>query len=98
MAERDRVETADRADEADPHEVAHEDPHGHSIAAWVCVGTVMLGSLVMSVAVVAALVWMFVVGAVVVLVGMVLGKVLHGMGFGEPAQEAPPHPSKPGVR
>lgn len=106
MAERDRVETAersDRGDRAEGGEQAEQDAdahgsHGHSIAAWVCVGTVLLGCLVMSVAVVAALIWLFVVGAVVVGVGMVLGKVLHGMGFGEPAQGPPPHPSKEGVR
>jgi hypothetical protein len=98
MAERDTADRRDSTrvgrDSTEPSD-AHD---GHSIAAWVCVGTVMLGALVMSVAVVAALVWVFVVGAVVVGVGMVLGKVLHGMGFGEPALQAPPHPSKQGVR
>jgi hypothetical protein len=60
------------------------DPHGHgsSTAAWVAVCIIMLGALVMSIAVVAAMVWLFVVGAVVALVGAVSGKVLSGMGFG----------------
>lgn len=97
MADRDRAERAARADQATADQ--HDDGgDGHSIAAWVTVGTVMLGAFVMSVAVVAGLVWLFVVGGVVVLVGMVLGKVLHGMGFGETAPQPPPHGSKQGIR
>lgn len=60
------------------------DPYGHgsSPAAWVAVCVIMFGALVMSIAVLAALVWLFVVGAVVAAVGAVSGKVLAGMGFG----------------
>lgn len=67
----------------------HTGGHGHSVAAWAAVGTVMVGSLVLALAVVLALVWLFVVGAVVIVVGAVLGKVLYGMGFGERAHEHP---------
>lgn len=56
--------------------------HGHSTAAWTAVGVILLGCAVMAVSVVLALVWLFVVGAVVVVVGAVLGKVLSAMGFG----------------
>jgi hypothetical protein len=58
--------------------------HGHSVAAWTAVTVVMLGSLVMSVAVAIGwdALWLFIVGAVVVLIGPVLGKVLGAMGFG----------------
>ena len=84
----------------DRHEAAqaHSGGHGHSMASWVAVGVVMLGCLVMSIAVVAALVWLFVVGAVVVVVGMVLGKVLHGMGFGEKGSQQSPTTTNQGVR
>lgn len=60
----------------------HHEDHGHSIAAWTAVGVILLGSLVMAFAVVLGVVWLFVVGAVVVVVGAVLGKVLSAMGFG----------------
>ncbi len=58
------------------------DSHGQSIASWTAVGIVMFAALVTSIAVVAAQVWLFVVGAVLVVVGAVAGKVLSAMGFG----------------
>ena len=60
----------------------HHEDHGHSTAAWAAVGVILLGSLVMGIAVVVAFVWLFFVGALVVVVGVVLGKVLSAMGFG----------------
>ena len=69
-----------------PAEEAHHDPygHGHSVAAWTAVTVVMIGSLVMSVAVVLGFdyLWLFIVGAVVAVLGAVLGKVLGALGFG----------------
>ena len=58
--------------------------HGHSVAAWTAVSVVMLGSLLMCVAVAIGwgATWLFVVGAVVVVIGPLLGKVLGAMGFG----------------
>lgn len=58
--------------------------HGHSVAAWTAVCVVMLGSLLMSIAVGIGFqaTWLFIVGAVVVAVGAILGKVLGAMGFG----------------
>jgi hypothetical protein len=61
---------------------AEHDSHGQSTASWTAVGTILLGALVMSVAVALALVWLFVVGAVIVVAGAVAGKVLSAMGFG----------------
>jgi hypothetical protein len=65
---------------------AHVEPdhasHGSSPAAWTAVGLVMLGSLIMSIAVVVTTVWLFVVGAVVAVGGAVAGKMLSAMGFG----------------
>lgn len=60
----------------------HDGGHGHSVAAWTSVSVILVGCLVMAVAVVLAAVWLFVVGAVVTVVGAVLGKVLNAMGFG----------------
>lgn len=76
----------------------HSDSHGHSTAAWVAVGTIMLGSFVACLAVVLAQVWLFVVGVVIIVVGAVLGKVMHGMGFGENAHDLPPDARQQGVR
>lgn len=99
----DRTRSGDadgtRADDRrEAREVEHADNHGHSTAAWVTVGTIMLGSFVACLAVVLAQVWLFVVGVVVIVVGAVLGKVLHGMGFGENAHELPPDARQQGVR
>jgi len=58
--------------------------HGHSVAAWTAVTVVMLGCLLSAVAVGIGwqASWLFIVGVVVVVLGMVLGKVLGAMGFG----------------
>lgn len=56
--------------------------HGHSTAAWTAVLIILVGALLMSVAVVIAEVWLFVVGGVVCALGALSGKVLSGMGFG----------------
>jgi hypothetical protein len=61
---------------------AQHEAHGQSAASWTAVSLIMLGSLIMAIAVVITTVWLFVVGAVVVLAGAVAGKVLSAMGFG----------------
>lgn len=58
------------------------DSHGHSRAAWVAVGVILVASLVMSIAVVIASVTLFVAGAFLVVIGVVAGKVLSRAGFG----------------
>lgn len=68
------------------HEI-HED-HGHSVAAWTAVGVLLVGTAVMSWAVVATSVPLFVVGAVICVIGVVLGKVLGMAGYG--AKDVPP--------
>lgn len=60
----------------------HHEDHGNSVAAWTGVLIIMLGSLVMSVAVAVTTLWVFVVGAVVAVVGAVAWKVLSSMGYG----------------
>ncbi|HET7398408.1 MAG TPA: HGxxPAAW family protein [Intrasporangium sp.] len=59
----------------------HED-HGHSFAAWVAVGVILLGAVVGSIAVLrpsALLGWL---AAGIIVVGAVSGKVLSMAGFG----------------
>jgi hypothetical protein len=61
---------------------AQHNAHGQSVASWTAVGIIVLGALIMAIAVVIATTWLFVVGAVVVVLGAVAGKVLSAMGFG----------------
>ena len=71
-----------RADAQTPHVEPDHDHHGRSVAAWTAVGIMMFGALIMSIAVVIATVWVFVLGAVVVLLGVIAGRLLSAMGFG----------------
>jgi hypothetical protein len=66
-----------------PHVAPDHDNHGQSPAAWTAVAVVMVGALVMAIAVVVGSVWLFVVGAVVAVLGGISGKVLSAMGFGK---------------
>jgi hypothetical protein len=61
--------------------VPHES-HGNSVAAWTAVIIIALGFLLGTVAVVADLPVFYVIGAVIVVIGAVSGKVLSAMGFG----------------
>jgi len=64
---------------------AHGTPsHGNTVAAWTTVGILMLASLVMSIAVVVTSLWVFVVGAVIAVAGLVAGKLLSMAGYGMP--------------
>ncbi len=57
--------------------------HGNSPAAWIAVGIILLGSLISCIAVVIATPWLFWAGLVGILAGVISGKVLTAMGFGE---------------
>ncbi len=56
--------------------------HGNSVAAWVLVTLTMIGSLVASIAVAAKSLALGIVGGVLIVVGLVLGKVLQIAGYG----------------
>ncbi|HQY33717.1 HGxxPAAW family protein [Actinotalea sp.] len=58
--------------------------HGRTTAAWVTVTVVVIGALISSLAVVAALPWLFWAGLVVIAVGLVAGRALRMLGFGQP--------------
>ena len=58
--------------------------HGHSFAAWVAVGILLVATLVMSLAVVFPSVLWFVIGAVIAVIGVATGKVLSMAGYGAP--------------
>jgi Flp pilus assembly protein TadB len=65
-----------------PNVEPDHDTHGQSTAAWTAVGLCLLAALIMCIAVVIASVWIFVVGAVLAVIGGISGKVLSAMGFG----------------
>ena len=79
------------------HEI-HED-HGHSIAAWVGVGVILVGSAVAAWGVAVASTAIFVVGMVLCVIGAVAGKVLSLAGYGATTLEGPdtPDSNKPEV-
>jgi hypothetical protein len=63
------------------------DDHGNTLAAWVCVGLLILASFVMSLAVVLASIPLFAAGAAVAAAGLVAGKVLQLAGYGRATTE-----------
>jgi multisubunit Na+/H+ antiporter MnhG subunit len=77
-------------------EEQHED-HGHSVAAWTGVGVILLGSLIAAIGVLLPNLALGIVGAVVIIGGVVSGKVLSMAGYGNkphdpqsaPAVDAP---------
>ena len=79
----DRSETARLPHEAPPTN------HGRTIAAWVTVVVVLVGASVAAAAVVVALPWLFWVGLGLIVIGVVLGRVLRMLGFGQPAPSGP---------
>ncbi|MCU0266435.1 MAG: hypothetical protein MUC45_10035 [Actinomycetia bacterium] len=66
------------------------DNHGQTPAAWTAVIIVMLGFLVGAIGVIAATPWLFAAGAVLIVLGAVVGKVMQMMGLG-----AKPTPGSP---
>jgi lipopolysaccharide export LptBFGC system permease protein LptF len=67
--------------------------HGSSVASWTMVLVVMLGALVLSVGIAAGSLTVDVVGVVIIVVGLVAGKVLSLAGYGtvKPADPEAPH-------
>lgn len=68
-------------------EEQHED-HGHSTAAWTGVGIILLGTAIASVAVVIPNLVVGIIGAVVIVIGVVAGKVLSMAGLGHDGHHA----------
>lgn len=65
-----------------PESETHALGHGNSIAAWTAVVIILIGTLIAALAVTFTLVWLFIVGAVVIVLGAISGKLLAAMGFG----------------
>jgi len=56
--------------------------HGNTPAAWTAVSIMFVGFLISGLAIPLALVWLFILGVVVVVIGAVAGKVMSMMGMG----------------
>ena len=68
-------------------EEQHED-HGHSTAAWTGVGIILLGTAIAAVAVVIPSMVLGIIGAVVIIAGVVAGKLLSMAGYGSDGHHA----------
>ena len=73
--------------------------HGHTVAAWVLVALVLVGAVVAGLALMGDILWLFWTGRAVVVLGVVLGRVLKMLGFGQPGPDpdAAPHRGRPTV-
>lgn len=61
---------------------AEHDNHGMSVANWTGVGVIILGAVITALAVIQDSHPLFIVGAIVVVAGIVAGKVLSMAGYG----------------
>lgn len=69
---------------------AEHDNHGSTPAAWTAVTIVMVAFAVGALGVATGTTWLFWAGVVLVVVGVVVGKVMQMMGMGaKPANGAP---------
>jgi len=71
----------------------HDEDHGHSVAAWSAVIILIIAAAIMSFAVLFPNGWVFAGGAVLVLVGVVAGKVLSMAGYGSAERDRDEEPS-----
>lgn len=62
--------------------------HGRTPAAWALVAIVTAGTVLATVAMIAAVTWLVVVGVVVVVLGIVVGVVLRAVGLGQTGERA----------
>lgn len=73
----------------------HED-HGHSVAAWTCVGILMIAALLISIGVAFGNHVLDIIGVVLIFVGVAAGIVLSKAGFGSvspPERQSETHES-----
>lgn len=62
--------------------------HGHTLAAWVTVGLVILGGVAAALGMIAPLPWLVWTGFGIIAVGLVVGRVLKMLGFGQTGGDA----------
>ncbi len=57
--------------------------HGHTVAAWTTTWVVVAGAVIAAVGLVIAQLWLFWAGLGVCVLGVVIGKVLQVLGYGQ---------------
>ncbi|TWP33572.1 HGxxPAAW family protein [Leekyejoonella antrihumi] len=70
---------------------SHDD-HGHSVAAWTAVATIIVAAVLIAIGVAWGLPAFWIPGIVLVVLGMAAGKILAMAGFGSEPIAAPPAP------
>lgn len=69
----------------------HHENEGHSVAAWTTVCFLLVASAVLCIGVAWGLHPLYYIGAALAVVGVIVGKILGKMGFGNPMHtDAPP--------
>lgn len=64
--------------------------HGHTVAAWVAMASVMVGATVVAVGFVVPATWLVWAGVGVMVLGLLVGGVLRKAGFGQPEPSRAP--------
>lgn len=64
--------------------------HGHTVAAWVAMTSVMVGATAAAVGFVLPALWLVWTGAGVAVLGLLVGGVLRKAGLGQPEPSRPP--------
>lgn len=64
--------------------------HGHTVAAWVAMASVMVGATVIAVGLVVPASWLVWTGAGVIVLGLLVGGVLRKAGLGQPEPSRSP--------
>jgi hypothetical protein len=70
------------AQQATGHADVHEESHGHSLASWMLVALILVGTFVVCLAIVLELLWLAIIGLVICAAGLVVGRLLQMAGFG----------------
>jgi hypothetical protein len=73
----------------------HEEDHGHSIAAWAAVITILIGAALASWAVWDQSVLLFIIGVGICIIGAAEGKILGMAGYGAAKAAAPDEATHP---
>lgn len=64
-----------------------DDDHGNTIAAWVTVAVLLVAVGLMAIAVAIVSKGLFIAGAVLAVLGLVVGRILKSAGYGKKAAE-----------
>jgi hypothetical protein len=61
---------------------AHDESHGHSLASWTLVALILVGTFLISLAIVITNLPIAIFGGIITVLGLIAGRVLQMAGFG----------------